>query len=112
MDLAIAERLQFDNIQGNDDKDENNGGGGDDDDDEIFSDETMLSWHIIFWSTFALAWFILPLAREMLLSGEFTVLTRFHDGMKKTMTGILIICAIGFCSIVWLEYHLKGMYAI
>ena len=69
---------------------------------------TYLPWHILFWSTFLLAWLVLPLVREMLLSGEFTIMNQFIDGWRKTMTGLILMSGLGLVGIIWLEYHLKG----
>lgn len=86
------------------DENENNG----QDNDNV----TMLPWHILFWSTFILAWFVLPLAREMILSGEFTVYTRLKDGMRKLMLGHLIRLLVFTVFIIWLAIHLREVNVI
>jgi hypothetical protein len=70
---------------------------------------TMLPWHILFWSTFILAWLILPLVREMILSGEFTVSRRFKDGIRKLLVGHLILLSLVTVFVIWLAIHLKEL---
>ncbi len=72
----------------------------------------MLPWHILFWSTFILAWLILPLVREMLLSGEFTVYTRLKDGFRKMIRQLLILSLLVIIFIIWLAFHLKEINVI
>lgn len=73
---------------------------------------TMLPWHILFWSTFILAWIILPLVREMILSGEFTVYRRFKDGVRKLLVGHLILLTLVIVFVIWLAIHLKELNVI
>jgi hypothetical protein len=72
----------------------------------------MLPWHILFWSTFILAWLILPLIREMLLSGEFTVYTRLKDGFRNMLRQLLILSLLVIIFIIWLAFHLKEVNVI
>jgi hypothetical protein len=78
----------------------------DEDNADDFINGTMLPWHILFWSTFVLAWVILPLVREMLLSGEFTAWNRFKDGMRIMIIGHLILLGAVTLFIFWLAMHL------
>lgn len=78
----------------------------DDEDNVDFINGTMLPWHILFWSTFVLAWVILPLVREMLLSGEFTTWNRFKDGIRIMIIGHLILLGAVTLFIFWLAMHL------
>lgn len=71
-----------------------------------FTNGTMLPWHILFWSTFLLAWVILPLVREMLLSGEFTAWKRFKDGLRFILIGHLILLGAVIMLIFLLAMHL------
>jgi LMBR1-like membrane protein. len=79
------------------------------DDEENF---TMLPWHILFWSTFILAWAVLPLVREIILSGEFTVYRRFKDGIRKLLVRHLILLSLVTIFVIWLAIHLKELNVI
>jgi len=70
---------------------------------------TILPWHILFWSTFVFAWFILPLIREMLLSGQFTTMEKFKDGMRKILFGQLILLVFVVLFIIAMAIHLQSM---
>lgn len=82
------------------------------DDDKFDSSFMLLPWHILFWSTFILAWLILPLVREIILSGEFTIYRRFKDGMRKLLVGHLILLSVVTVFIVWLAIYLKEINVI
>jgi len=71
---------------------------------------TILPWHILFWSTFVLAWFILPLVREMLLSGHFTTRKRLKDGMRKMLTGQLILLLFVVIFIIAMAIYLHSIH--
>jgi len=73
------------------------------DDDSV--NATNLPWHILFWSTFLLAWFILPLVREMLLSGHFQTKKMLKDGLRKMLKGQLILLAVAIIFIIALAIH-------
>jgi hypothetical protein len=55
---------------------------------------TLLPWHILFWSTSALAWVILPIVKEMLLSGQFTIYNQFREGVRKRLRLVLIFALV------------------
>ena len=100
IDLSLTEE------QNNDD---DNQGQDDQDNQDNF---TTMPWHLLFWSTFILAWIILPLVREMILSGEFTIYTRFKDAIRKILVGHLILLALVSVFIIWLAFHLRELNVI
>ena len=55
---------------------------------------TLLPWHILFWSTSSLAWVILPIVKEMLLSGQFTLYRQFKEGFKHRLRFVLIVSLV------------------
>jgi hypothetical protein len=106
IDLSLTAQYRNSNDDANDDNNNDNNAN------DIYDNYTMMPWHILFWSTFILAWVILPLVREMMLSGEFTIYTRFKDGMRKMLVGHLILLALVFVFIIWLALHLKEVNVI
>jgi hypothetical protein len=68
----------------------------DDDDDGIDFNGTLLPWHILFWTTSSLAWVILPIVKEMILSGQFTVYKRFREGVRKRLRFVFIVSTVSF----------------
>jgi hypothetical protein len=57
--------------------------------------ETFTAWMYIYWSTFCLAWGILPLVRAVLLSGHFTALARLRAGCRKALRGYIFMSMVG-----------------
>ncbi len=43
------------------------------------------SWAVVYWTTFALAWVILPMVRDYCLSGEFTSRARFLSALRLNL---------------------------
>lgn len=77
----------------------------DDDDGEAgYYEGTLVPWHILFWSTSALAWVILPIVKEMLLSGRFTLYQQFREGVRKRLRFVFIILfvSIQFIGFSWI----------
>ena len=74
------------NVHHNNDMNQN-----DDDDDDNYYNGTILPWHVLFWSTSTLAWVILPIVKEMLLSGQFTVYRQFREGVRKRLRFVMIV---------------------
>ncbi len=79
----------------NDDNNQNNNGNNNDDDDGngmgYYFNGTILPWHILFWSTSILAWGVLPIVKEMLLSGQFTLYNQFREGVRKRLRFVFVI---------------------
>jgi len=95
-----------------DDDGDGDNGGDDDSENNNGSNATKLPWHILFWSTFLLAWFILPLTREMLLSGHFETKKRLKDGLRKMLKGQLILLTVVIIFIIALAIHLNSLNVI
>ena len=116
IDLSLAEIYNNDNHNdddGNNDNNNNNNNNNNENENNMdMNMDMILPWHILFWSTFILAWLVLPLVREMLLSGEFTIYTRFKDGFRKLVRGLLILSLIVIIFIIWLAFHLKEVNVI
>mmetsp|Transcript_4355 Transcript_4355/g.5665 ORF Transcript_4355/g.5665 Transcript_4355/m.5665 type:complete len:564 (+) Transcript_4355:165-1856(+) len=73
---------------------------------------TKLPWHIIFFTSSALAWVILPIVKEMILSGEFTIYKRFKDGARKRLRFVLIVVVVVLVLIIWLAFYLHSLNVI
>lgn len=83
------------NADANANADNNN---GNDDDGEIgYYEGTLVPWHILFWSTSTLAWVILPIVKEMLLSGNFTLYHKFKEGVRKRLRFVFIVLFVSRC---------------
>lgn len=61
---------------------------------------TLLPWHILFWTTSSLAWVILPIVKEMILSGQFTIYKRFREGVRKRLRFVFIVSTVSSKSIL------------
>lgn len=59
-------------------------------------------WQTIYWSTFVLAWGILPLQSQYHLSGEFTVTGKIWEAIKSNIQTLLIEVALVIIFIVYM----------
>ena len=69
---------------------------------------TYLPWKLTYWVTFLFAWLVLPLTRESLLSGHFTLCRRLQDGISKSIHDILLMIFCGVVAIIGMAIHLLG----
>jgi len=74
--------------------------------------EMLAPWHIVFWSTFLLAWVILPFIRECIASGEFTFLARLKDASRRLIKVQLILLVVAMICVIALAIHLKSVNVI
>jgi hypothetical protein len=79
-------------------------------DDEGKVNATNVEWHIVFWVTFFLAWLILPISRQMLLSGEFTVMRRFQNACKRILIIKLIQLLVVVVLIISLAVYMRSIH--
>jgi len=90
---------------------------GDNPDAEIESDDevqepfsevnaTYIPWLVTYWSTFLLAWTVLPLVREVLLSGHFGTAAKLSHACRRTARGMGILVCVGAVAIVALAIKL------
>jgi len=89
------------------DGDQNN-----DDDNNLDSNPTYIPWQITYWTTFLLAWLVLPITRETLLSGHFTLFQRIHNGFTKSIKSIFLMSVCGFIAVIAMAIHLKSFHLV
>ena len=85
------------------------------DDDYIYSysnNPTYIPWQVTYWTTFILAWIILPITRESLTSGQFTRYQRFKDGMSKSFKGIVLMMIAGVVTVIASAVKLKTWHIV
>eukprot|EP01064_Diplonema_japonicum_P001594 TRINITY_DN11053_c0_g1_i4.p1 TRINITY_DN11053_c0_g1~~TRINITY_DN11053_c0_g1_i4.p1 ORF type:complete len:587 (+),score=64.62 TRINITY_DN11053_c0_g1_i4:38-1762(+) len=51
----------------------------------IHSDGLLITWRVIFWSTQALSWVILPILQEYSIAGEFTTKAKIRRAVKENL---------------------------
>ena len=73
---------------------------------------TYLPWSITYWTTFFLAWIILPITRESLLSGHFSSRQRLKDGCSRSFRAIFFMVCAGIVSIFAMAVHLKSFHIV
>jgi len=59
-------------------------------------------WNFIYWSTFCLAWVILPLQMEYHNSGQFTVVEKLQDAVIKNMSFYIFAGLAGLVYVVYM----------
>lgn len=109
IDLSHAASIAAADGDDNNDANEHQQGGDQSDDN---NNPTYIPWQITYWTTFLLAWLILPITRETLLSGHFTLLQRIHDGFTKSIKSILVMSVCGFIAIIAMAIHLKSVHLV
>ena len=73
---------------------------------------TYLPWRVTYWTSFLLAYFILPIARETLLSGHFSLFSRLKDGTYRSFRSMLVQLCFGIVSIFAMAVHLKTFHFV
>eukprot|EP00985_Skeletonema_marinoi_P033787 scaffold42184_cov161-Skeletonema_marinoi.AAC.2 len=98
----------------NNDAQQNNNQDGDDqnNNNNLDNNPTYIPWKITYWTTFLLAWLILPITRETLLSGHFTLLQRIRNGFTKSIKAILLMSVCGFIAVIAMAIHLKSVHLV
>ena len=46
-----------------------------------YSSAMLVTWHFVYWSTFCLTWFVLPVVKEFWYAGDFTVRERLRSAL-------------------------------
>jgi len=73
---------------------------------------TYLPYQITYWTTFLLAWLILPITRETLLSGQFTFRQRLKAGIYNSIRSIFLMMIMGTLFTIGMMIHLKSVHLI
>ena len=68
---------------------------------------TYIPWLITYWSTFLLAWTILPLTRQTLLSGHDLLIDRVRHGLRKVLRSHLIMLCLGAVAVSTLAVKIR-----
>ena len=103
----------------------NNNNGGNDNDSESYNDSsdatsssstninpTTYAWSITYWTTFMLAWLVLPITRETLLSGHFSLRQRIKNGIIKSFKSIFLMMIMGVLFTIGMAIHLKSFHLV
>jgi hypothetical protein len=65
-------------------------------------DRMLNMWRLIYWTTFLLAWIVLPLVQEYEEAGEFTPRARLLRSLKNNLIFYLVIIAVGLVGLIYL----------
>lgn len=89
----------------------------DDDDDESAYvppdvNSTYLPWQLTYWISLFLAFAILPVIRLTLLSGYFTVSSRFRNAVRFSLIRYILGGFVGIVCVLGLAIHYKSFYAV
>ena len=111
IDLSYAASLS-DAADVDDNNDAQDGGDQNNNNNNLDNNPTYIPWKITYWTTFLLAWLILPITRETLLSGHFTLLQRIRNGFTKSIKAILLMSVCGFIAVIAMAIHLKSVHLV
>ncbi|KAL7479613.1 hypothetical protein ACHAW6_005336 [Cyclotella cf. meneghiniana] len=73
---------------------------------------TYVPWQITYWTTFFLAWFILPITRETLHSGQFTLFSQLKEGVITSLRGIGIMIVMGILVVIAMAIHMRSLHLV
>ncbi len=111
IDLSYAAAYSADE-NGDENDAQQDGNQNNDDDNNLDSNPTYIPWQITYWTTFLLAWLVLPITRETLLSGHFTLFQRIHNGFTKSIKSIFLMSVCGFIAVIAMAIHLKSFHLV
>jgi hypothetical protein len=94
VDLAITTVFEEDQVEG------------------ISPNRTYVSWMVIYWSTFLLAWLVLPLIREGIDSGHFTLRTRLQAGCRQAIKGYILLLILGAAMFVFMAVKIRSIHVV
>ena len=110
IDLSYASSEVAAAAANNDDAEKN--GDNNEQQNNLDNNPTYIPWQITYWTTFLLAWLILPITRETLLSGHFNLLHRIHNGFKRSIKAILLMSCCGFIAVIAMAIHMKSFHLV
>ena len=100
----------------------NNNNGGNDDYNDSYNDSdtsssthinpTTYAWQVTYWTIFMLAWLVLPITRETLLSGHFSLRQRIKNGILKSFKSIFLMMIMGIVFTIGMAIHLKSFHLV
>ena len=70
---------------------------------------TYIPWQITYWTTFLLAWFILPITRETLHSGRFSLFSQLKEGISTSLRDICIMIVVGILFVIGMAIHMHSI---
>ena len=73
---------------------------------------TYVPWLATYWSTMFLAFSILPLSRETLQSGYFSITSRMRDGCRKAARAYFLMAIVGITSVIVLAVYLRDIHIV
>ena len=59
-------------------------------------------WDYVYWITFALAWLVLPVALEVMRSGDFSFAGRVKHALRRNLISYAIGVVLGLCVLIYL----------
>jgi hypothetical protein len=68
----------------------------------------VIVWNFVYWSTFGLAWLVLPLQMEFHNSGQFTFAEKLKDAVRKNFRSILFSASVGITYVVYMMVTSEG----
>jgi hypothetical protein len=75
---------------------------------KITPNATYAPWQLTYWSTFLLDFVFLPLIRESLLSGHFTVQSHLQAGCQSAIQGYLLLLVLGVFGVTFMIIRLHS----
>eukprot|EP00804_Cyclotella_cryptica_P011084 CCRYP_013543-RA/>CCRYP_013543-RA protein AED:0.18 eAED:0.18 QI:543/1/1/1/0.66/0.5/4/285/692 len=80
--------------------------------DPTVTNPTYIPWQVTYWTTFFLAWFILPITRETLHSGQFTLFSQLKEGVSTSLRGIGIMIVVGILVVIVMAIRMHSFHLV
>lgn len=81
-------------------------------DQKITPNETYGPWQVTYWSTFLLGYIALPLIRESLLSGHFTLRSQIQAGCRAAIQGYILLLVLGAIGVIFMVIKLHSWHVV
>mmetsp|Transcript_30818 Transcript_30818/g.50907 ORF Transcript_30818/g.50907 Transcript_30818/m.50907 type:complete len:619 (+) Transcript_30818:250-2106(+) len=91
---------------------DNDDAAGNDGTTTITPNATYGPWQVTYWSTFLLGFLVLPLIREAILSGHFTLRTRLQAGCKEALKGYVLLLLVGLVGVIFMAVKLNSWHVV
>lgn len=70
---------------------------------------TLIPWQLTYWTTFVLAWLILPITRETLHSGRFSFISQLKEGISTSLRSICLMIIVGIVFVIGMAVNMHSV---
>lgn len=71
--------------------------------------ELVDMWTVIYWASFGLCWFVLPVVKELEMAGEFTVMGKIGQAFYRCIRFYIVMAIFGIIVVIYLAAAKPGL---